>query len=460
MNKMELLESMQVGRQFQNNIKLALGTGRLSFSEKFADDNVLDNKDVQLAAVYYNGLELEHICSRPLEIIKVALLREPQAKKFLTTAQRAQFEEYMLPNSYENSDNVLDAIEIVRENGLKIKDLAEDMRANEAVQKAAIFNNAFAFNYVINPTSEVVKLAWIKNKGVMGLASEIKPGIIPENVFLKSIEDPLALKIYMQSTQMSESFNLTSELVKNDPNIVCELLSTAWHGPSILSFSGSDVKKNRSLVAYAVFNDHTAAQFAHPDLLADREYIMQLVQINGLCLGYLPFEYRRDDEVVRLAKESYSEAVRFSLLPQDLEFVMLCGTSDVKSDKYSRVRYRSDSFFEEEYAEVIAPKSLPSSSGMINYGIFADDAPSPGFQQSGLYMGGIDLPIETGAFPDFDGIVPNLTTNFNVASDCLLPPKLQRHGLHIDFFADIEMFGNSFSDEKNINTDGFQQYKN
>ena len=103
MKGMELLASMQGSEQLSKNIdiKLALGTGQLSFSEKFAPDDILEKEDLQLAAVYYNGLELEHISDRSLEVIKVAVLREPQARKFLTTAQTAQFEEYMLPSTYE-----------------------------------------------------------------------------------------------------------------------------------------------------------------------------------------------------------------------------------------------------------------------------------------------------------------------------------------------------------------------
>ncbi|MBT4884575.1 MAG: DUF4116 domain-containing protein [Legionellales bacterium] len=461
MKEMELLASMQGSEQLSQkniDIKLALGTGQLSFSEKFTADDILEKEDLQLAAVYYNGLELEHISDRSLEVIKVALLREPQAKKFLTTAQIAQFEECMLPRTYEDSDNVLDAIDIVRDNGLNIKDLPEEMRANEAVQKAAVFNNAFAFNYVINPGLEIVKLAWIKNKGVMGVS-----GPMTEELLFKATQDPVMLKIYMQSTRMSESFELASEVVKNDPIIVHEFLSSPWHGPSILRYVGDDVKKNRALVAHAVFNDHTAAQFAHPDLLADREYIMQLVQINGLCLGYLPFEYRRDDEVVRLAKESDSEAVKFSLLPQDLEFVMLCGTSDMTKDKSPRGRSRSDTILEEEYDDFVESKPLPSSPGIIDYGIFARNAFPPSLQRQESCTNDhkeVNTLLADAMPPSLQRLTSvRVSEDFKVANDCLLPPKLQRHESHLDAHENIDVFGAPLPDEKNINTENYKQSK-
>ena len=305
-----------------------MNLGAMSFKTiKDSDDDInesstnlsdyYDDEDIQLEAVLHNAIELEYMLSDfspSFEVIKVAVVKEPLLYDKLSSALQLLYDEYLLPIADMKKKFIMDAIALVRVNGLLLKSLSYDIRSNETVQKYAVLNNATALQFAINPTLEVIKLAWLKNNGVVDIKYQ-------EELTSFLIRDKLLLRFFLQHYPDATIFSKFDSNFLNSPEEIAPLCSyTFTSNACMLAFVGELVRKHKGIIALRVLLNPAEIAHIHEELIPDRDFIKLLLKLNPKALGYLPENYRKDEEIVNSVKEMDPTAACFSLLPQDVEY--------------------------------------------------------------------------------------------------------------------------------------------
>jgi hypothetical protein len=169
--------------------------------------------------------------------------------------------------------NYYNFLGIVRNNGIALENVPEELKNNLNIVKVAVTENGLALQFA----SEGIK----NNLDIVRIAVT---------------ENGLALQF-------------ASEGIKNNLDIV--RLAVSNNGLA-LQFASNDLKNNLNIVRLAVSNNGLALQFASNDLKNNLNIVKIAVSRNGLALQFASDEIKNNSNIVKIAVISNGLALQFA----------------------------------------------------------------------------------------------------------------------------------------------------
>ena len=227
----------------------------------------------------------------------------------------------ILDDKYKNNKEIV--LTAVKERGYALKYASEKLRNDIDIVCEAINrdNNAFFFagDKIKSNRNNILKIVnRINNLNV---------------VFLKYCNDEIRDDeeiVLRLATINCEEFEYASERIKNDRNFILELIEK---NPNIIRVLNAKFKNDKEIVLKSIFDDNGSnlklIKYIGDDLKKDKEFLKQIVDINGSALLYDGLEILRDDKKTALKAIEFDPGVTQCIsdrLKDDEEVMFLAST--------------------------------------------------------------------------------------------------------------------------------------
>jgi hypothetical protein len=279
----------------------------------------------------------------------------------------------VLDDKYKNNKDLV--LTAVKNCGYALKYASEKLRNDidiiiESINGGA--NNVFFF------LGDKIKR---NKKIILRIINKIKNNNI---VFLKycneEIKDDEEIVLRLVTINCKE-FEYASERIKNDRNFILELIE---NNPNIIRVLNAKFKNDKEIVLKSIFDDSGSnlelIKYIGDDLKKDKEFLKQIVDINGSALLYDGLEILRDDKETVLKAIEFDPGVTQCISDRlkDDEDVMFLASTCGCGLEYASERLKNDEKFIMKIFDYLYEESL-------NYTDDYYDDEGPYF--SLLYMG-------------------------------------------------------------------------
>mmetsp|Transcript_33238 Transcript_33238/g.48833 ORF Transcript_33238/g.48833 Transcript_33238/m.48833 type:complete len:578 (-) Transcript_33238:870-2603(-) len=294
-----------------------------------ASSALLNDKEVVLASVSTNGLNLEHISPglrADREVVSLAVISNWQALQYCSEELRADFN--IVKAAVEKDGRALQfgSMELradremvtaaVTKHGQALRYGSDQLKGDREIVKAAVKNDGLALKFCssesqLNDDGEIVRLAVENCGGALEYVSER---------FQNDKQTVLtALRVSyggQEQTASDSSYAFCSKLrhaseeLKADREVV--LTAIRYCGGLSLRYvpiSSNEVIADRDVISAAVQSDGSALEYAAPQLRADRDIVWKAIKQNGMALAFASRAHQGDREIVMAALKQINRPI-------------------------------------------------------------------------------------------------------------------------------------------------------
>lgn len=296
-------------------IEAAMQNGASLF---FAAPALRDDVDVVLAAVKSKGIALSFagpICRANKQVVMAALESNPRVFRYVDPSLKqdpdvlaimaghhhvlkpAELLSVATLNVDQKSADWQEAFKTVSKNGLNLRLLSEDLRADIKIVIAAISQHGWALEFAADKFKDddkIYQLAITEDGRALQWASD-RIRNTPELVTQAVLKTGLALEF-------------ASHALRNDPIIVTKAVKK---NGMALKHASEELQNDKEVVLAAVRQLGHALQFASLELRNDKEVVLAAVIKNGKALQYASDALRADSDIIAAAINQNPDAQAF-----------------------------------------------------------------------------------------------------------------------------------------------------
>lgn len=136
------------------------------------------------------------------------------------------------------------------------------------------------------------------------LASE--KGAVPQEDSLQQEKSDLLEEIREGDTL---DFSQINQLLLADKEVVLELAK--FDGWATLQKIAINFRSDKDVVLACARQNINALQFASPEILRDKDFVLELIKMDGMAIGYLGKEFSEDEEIASAAMSNNPQSIMY-----------------------------------------------------------------------------------------------------------------------------------------------------
>lgn len=340
-------------------------------SLKYMDIDAKNDPKVVFAAVEHNWKELQYASEILLNdpvFIRNCLFADPRTIKFTS-----------IPFLYNNYDLAYYSLTYIKDKQRFIKRFIPQELYNKEDFIVGLIRHMYAedwFDFVQSAKPDLL------NNRFFCIQALLSNGKLLEFLPKEYSIDPEVIQLLVNQDKRDYSY---LDLIRWEDVLLDK--STAAHvlelRGELLSRFSSSIKNNKDLVKIAVRSNGKALSAASNELLNDREFILEIMQLEGS--SFIPEAFRDDEEIVSLAVSKDSEALQWASdrLRADFNIVQLAVENCIAGYRFAHesIRAKRDLTLDVIEADGFLIKFVPAPlnkdreivlTAMSNLSMFAD----------------------------------------------------------------------------------------
>ena len=278
-------------------------------------DIIRNDLDVMISQVMIDPYEIEHISTPPIEVIKIAMFRDPEINKLLNEQQIADFNDFMITG--QESEDVMAAIALVRNDWRNIESLSKELKDDISVQKEAVLKNPRAIKYITNPGLDIVEMATVRLNDLFRVMTMVNLDRDHEDSFLPMLifSNKILSQYYLRNRPpitLGMLLHIKPE-IKNNPMEAVNYLALQMGNDNStkLQYFDDNIRSDEFIVKELVISNPIEINGVHPDFFDDREKVKELLSVRPDIFMYLNKELRSDKDLFDIVSDKFQSAADY-----------------------------------------------------------------------------------------------------------------------------------------------------
>lgn len=142
---------------------------------------------------------------------------------------------------------------------------------------------------------------------------------IPEETFLASEKGAVPQEDSLQQEKSdfleglregyAPDFSQMNQLLLADKEVILELAK--FDGWATLQEIAINFRFDKDVVLACARQNINALQFASPEILRDKDFVLELIKMDGMAIGYLGKEFSDDEEIASAAVSNNPQSIMY-----------------------------------------------------------------------------------------------------------------------------------------------------
>lgn len=104
-------------------------------------------------------------------------------------------------------------------------------------------------------------------------------------------------------------FSQMNQLLLADKEVILELAK--FNGWVTLQEIAVNFRSDKDVVLACARQNINALQFASPEILKDKDFVLELIKIDGMAIGYIGKEFSEDEEIASAAVSNNPQSIMY-----------------------------------------------------------------------------------------------------------------------------------------------------